>query len=309
TIVDEAGASVYSASPLGQAEFPGLDPSVRGAVSLARRLQDALSELVKIDPRSIGVGQYQHDINQKKLAEVLNGVVESCVNEVGVDLNTASLSLLEHVAGINRTVATNILNFREENGPFHCRSDLKKVPRLGPATFKQCAGFLRIPTSKNYLDRSAVHPESYVLARKLAGILGLSPGDLGKVEAIPRPDTKELALLLQVGEPTIKDILKEFKKPGRDPRDDLPKPVFKRGILRPEDLVEGMLLQGIVRNVVDFGVFVDIGIHDSGLIHISELSDRFISHPLDVVKVGDIVNVRVLSIDLKKRHVSLSLQK
>jgi len=309
TVVNEAGASVYSASRLGQAEFPDLDVAERSAVSLARRVQDAMAELVKIDPRSIGVGQYQHDVNQKKLTEALDGVVEACVNEVGVDLNTASPALLEHVAGINKTVAVNILAYREKNGPFTSRNVLKKVPKLGPAAFKQCAGFLRIPDAKNYLDRSAVHPESYDTAQKLIDMLGISPEDLGKTDAIPPVDVREPAAILQVGEPTLKDILEEFKKPGRDPRDDLPRPVFKQGVLQLEDLREGMELQGVVRNVVDFGAFVDIGVHEDGLIHISELSDRFVKHPLDVVKVGDIVNVRVLSVNMEKKRISLSLRK
>lgn len=309
TVVNEAGASVYSASRLGQAEFPELDVAERSAVSLARRVQDAMAELVKIDPRSIGVGEYQHDVNQKKLAEALAGVVESCVNEVGVDLNTASPALLEHVAGINRTVAANILAYREANGPFNDRSDLHKVPKLGPGTFKQCAGFLRIPDAKNYLDRSAVHPESYETAQKLMNLLAISPEELGRAEAIPGADISELAALLKVGEPTIKDILEEFKKPGRDPRDDLPRPIFKKEVLSLEDLKEGMKLQGVVRNVVDFGAFVDIGVHEDGLVHISEMSDRFVKHPLDVVKPGDIVSVRVISVSLEKKRISLSLKK
>ncbi|MEW5922316.1 MAG: Tex family protein [Bacillota bacterium] len=309
TVVNEAGASVYSASKLAQAEFPELDVAERSAVSLARRVQDAMAELVKIDPRSIGVGQYQHDVNQKNLAEALNGVVESCVNQVGVDLNTASPALLEHVAGINRTVALNILTYREENGPFNSRAELKNVPKLGPAAYKQCAGFLRIPGAANYLDRSAVHPESYATAQKMMAVLDIAPEDLGRADAIPEADTAELAAALQVGEPTIKDILEEFKKPGRDPRDDLPRPVFKKGILQLEDLREGMELQGVVRNVVDFGAFVDIGVHQDGLVHISELSDRFVKHPLDVVKVGDVVNVKVLSVDVAKKRIALSLSK
>ncbi len=308
TVVNEAGASVYSASRLGQEEFPELDVAERSAISLARRLQDSLAELVKIDPRSIGVGQYQHDVNQKKLADTLAGVVETCVNEVGVNLNTASPALLQHVAGINKTVAANIFAYREENGPFNSRSDLKKVPKLGPATFKQCAGFLRIPTAENYLDRSAVHPESYAAAQKLMEMLDLSPGDLGKAQAIREADAGELAARLQIGEPTIRDILEEFKKPGRDPREDLPRLVFKKDILQPGDLTEGMKLQGVVRNVVDFGAFVDIGVHEDGLVHISEMSERFVKHPLDVVKVGDIVDVRVLAVDLQKKRISLSLK-
>ena len=311
TVVNEAGASVYSASKLGQAEFPELDVAERSAISIARRLQDSLAELVKIDPRSIGIGQYQHDVNQKKLAAALDGVVESSVNRVGVDLNTASPALLAYVAGVNRTVATNIVAYREREGSFQSRAELKKVPRLGPATFQQCAGFLRIPEAENYLDRSAVHPESYATARKLMSFIGIEPADLGKKD-LPLPPSsgiKGLAAKLQVGEPTLKDILDEFIKPGRDPRDDLPPPVFKKEILHLKDLKEGMELQGVVRNVVDFGAFVDLGVHEDGLIHISELSTSYIRHPLEVVKVGDIVNVRVLAVDLQKKRISLSLKR
>lgn len=308
TVVNEAGASVYSASKLGQAEFPGLDTSERSAVSLARRVQDAMAELVKIDPRSIGVGQYQHDVNQKKLTTVLEGVVESCVNRVGVDLNTASPALLECVAGINKAVAGNIVSFREENGPFRSRQELKKVPKLGPAAFKQGAGFLRIPDADNYLDRSAVHPESYETAAKVMQLLGISPEKLGQEEAIPPVCIGDLAAALQVGEPTLQDMIDEFKKPGRDPRDDLPPPVFRKGILQLEDLKEGMELQGVVRNVVDFGAFVDIGVHVDGLVHISEISHHFVKHPLDVLKVGDIVSVRVLGVSIEKKRISLSMK-
>ena len=308
TVVNEAGASVYSASKLGQAEFPHLDVSERSAVSLARRVQDAMAELVKIDPRSIGVGQYQHDVNQKKLTVVLEGVVESCVNQVGVDLNTASPALLEHVAGINKTVAVNIVSYRENNGPFNSRKELKKVPKLGPAAFKQSAGFLRIPTAENYLDRTAVHPESYDTAEKLMHLIGIGPEELGQGGTIPQVNIGELAEALKVGEPTLRDILEEFKKPARDPRDDLPQPVFKKGIMNMEDLKDNMEIQGVVRNVVDFGAFVDIGVHVDGLVHISQLSNRFIKHPLDVVKVGDIVNVRVLSVDTGKKRISLSMK-
>lgn len=310
TVVNEAGASVYSASKLGQAEFPTLDVAERSAISIARRLQDSMAELVKIDPRSIGIGQYQHDVNQKKLATTLDGVVESCVNQVGVDLNTASPALLAYVAGINKTVATNIVAYREKEGSFQSRAELKKVPRLGSATFQQCAGFLRIPDAENYLDRSAVHPESYATAKKLMALTGITPADLGKKDLhLPPSRIKELAAELQVGEPTLKDILVEFVKPGRDPRDDLPQPVFKKGILHLEDLTEGMELQGIIRNVVDFGAFVDIGVHEDGLIHISELSTSYVRHPLDVVKVGDIVKVRVISVAPQKKRISLSLKR
>ena len=306
TVVNEAGASVYSASKLGKAEFPQLDVAERSAVSIARRIQDPLAELVKIDPQSIGVGQYQHDVNQKKLREVLDGVVEDCVNQVGVDLTTASASLLERVAGINKAIAANIVAFREEHGTFTSREDLKKVAKLGPASFKQCAGFLRIPKAENYLDRSAVHPESYEAARKLIARMGINPSDLGRPERIPEVDVKETAKELGVGGPTLQDIISEFKKPGRDPREDVPKPVFKKGVLHLEDLEAGMELTGVVRNVVDFGAFVDIGVHQDGLIHISQLSERFVKHPLECLQVGDIVSVRVLSVDREKKRISLS---
>ncbi len=309
TVVNEAGASVYSASKLGQAEFPELDVAERSAISIARRLQDSMAELVKIDPRSIGVGQYQHDVNQKQLATTLDGVVESSVNQVGVDLNTASPALLAYVAGINKTVAANIVACREENGSFKSRKELKKVPKLGPAAFKQSAGFLRIPDAENFLDRSAVHPESYATAQKLMETLGIAADDLGKKDFPLQHNIKELAAALQVGEPTLKDILAEFAKPGRDPRDDLPQPVFKKGILQLEDLKEGMELQGIIRNVVDFGAFVDIGVHEDGLVHISELSTAYVKHPLDIVKVGDVVKVKVLSVDLQKKRISLSIKR
>ncbi|MBS4022687.1 MAG: RNA-binding transcriptional accessory protein [Dethiobacter sp.] len=306
TVVNEAGASVYSASKLGQTEFPELDVAERSAVSISRRVQDPLAELVKIDPRSIGVGQYQHDVNQKRLQEVLDGVVEDCVNQVGVDLTTASCALLERVAGINKTIAANIVAFREQHGTFRAREELKKVPKLGPASFKQCAGFLRIPTAENYLDRSAVHPESYTVAGKLIDIMQISPSALGNRSAIPAIDIKETALNLGVGEPTLHDIVEEFKKPGRDPREDVPKPVFKKGVLHLEDLREGMELTGIVRNVVDFGAFVDIGVHQDGLVHISQLSDKFVKHPLDVVQLGDVVKVKVISVDVKKKRIALT---
>ncbi len=308
TIVNEAGASVYSASKLGQYEFPELDVAERSAVSIARRLQDPLSELVKIDPGSIGVGQYQHDVNQKRLREVLDGVVEACVNQVGVDLNTASAPLLGYVAGINKTVAENIVKYREENGSFRGREELKKVPKLGPAVFKQCAGFLRIPGAPNYFDRSAVHPESYEAAEKLMDRLGLSFEDLGNPSAVPKINTAEIASELDIGEPTLIDILNEFKSPGRDPREGLPSPVFKKGVLKMEDLREGMELSGVVRNVVDFGAFVDIGVHQDGLVHISELAAEFVKHPLDIVKVGDVVNVRVISVDVERSRISLSMK-
>jgi len=308
TIVNEAGASIYSASRLGQEEFPYLDVAERSAVSIARRLQDPLSELVKIDPGSIGVGQYQHDVNQKKLKETLNGVVESCVNLVGVDLNTASTSLLSYVAGINKTVATNMVKYREEQGLFTSRSQLKSVPRLGTSVFKQCAGFLRITDAKNYLDRSAVHPESYKTAKKMMEELGLSFEDLGNPSLVPDINIKELSAKLEVGIPTLEDILREFKRPGRDPREDLPSPVFKKGVLDIKDLKEGMQLKGVVRNVVDFGAFIDIGVHQDGLAHISELSDSYVKHPLEVIKVGDVVEVKVITINQEKKRISLTLK-
>lgn len=306
TVVNEAGASVYSASKLGKDEFPDLDVAERSAISIARRLQDTLAELVKIDPKSIGVGLYQHDVNQKRLQEGLEGTVEDCVNQVGVDLTTASAPLLARVAGINRTIAANIVAYREEHGTFKARTELKKVPKLGPAAFKQCAGFLRIPQAKNYLDRSAVHPESYDAAKKLMALFHIDPTDLGNPGAIPEIPIHETAQQLDIGEPTLRDIVAEFRKPGRDPREDAPKPVFKKGVLHLEDLQEGMVLTGVVRNVVDFGAFVDIGVHQDGLVHISQLSDRFVKHPLDVVKVGDVVDVRILSVDVKKKRISLT---
>lgn len=306
TVVSEAGASVYSASKLGKAEFPKLDVAERSAISIARRVQDALAELVKIDPKAIGVGQYQHDVNQKRLQESLEGVVENCVNQVGVDLTTASAPLLERVAGINKTIAANIVAYREKKGTFKSRAELKKIAKLGPVSFRQCAGFLRIPGAKNYLDRSAVHPESYAVAEKLIELLAISPADLGNSQAIPEINLQAAAVKLNIGIPTLRDILSEFKKPGRDPREDAPKPVFKKGVLQLEDLQEGMELAGVVRNVVDFGAFVDIGVHQDGLIHISQLSDRFVRHPLDVVQVGDVLQVRVLAVDLKKRRIELT---
>ena len=306
TVVNEAGASVYSASKLAQSEFPDLDVAERSAVSIARRLQDTLAELVKIDPRSIGVGQYQHDVNQKRLQETLDGVVEDSVNQVGVDLTAASAALLERVAGINKAIAANIVTYREQNGAFRTRDALKKVPKLGPASFKQCAGFLRIPDADNYLDRSAVHPEAYKVAEELIRLMGISLSDLGNPHAIPIIDITTTAQQLDVGEPTLRDIVEEFKKPGRDPRENAPKPVFKKDVLHLEDLREGMLLTGIVRNVVDFGAFVDIGVHQDGLVHISQLSDSFVRHPMDVVRVGDIMQVIVLSVDVKRKRIALS---
>lgn len=294
TIVNEAGASVYSASEVGQEEFPELDVSIRGAISIARRLQDPLAELVKIDPKHLGVGQYQHDLNEKKLDEALKGVVEDSVNTVGVDLNTASPSLLQYVAGITTKVAANIVEYRENVGKFKSREELKKVKGLGPKTFTQCAGFLRIPDGLDPLDNTAVHPESYDIARKLMEI------DFDNM------DLKELAQQLNVGMLTLKDIMDEIKRPGRDPRDEMPKPIFRQDVLKLEDLKKDMILTGTVRNVVDFGVFVDIGVKQDGLVHISELSNSYIKHPKEVVKVGDIIKVRVLDIDMERKRISLS---
>lgn len=309
-IVNEAGASVYSASKLGAAEFPDLDVNVRSAVSLARRLQDALSELVKIDPKSIGVGQYQHDMNQKKLGEALGGVVEDCVNSVGVDLNTASPSLLEYVSGISGTVAKNIIAYREENGVFTDRKQLLRVAKLGPKAFEQCAGFLRIPGGKKVLDNTGVHPESYGIAEALLDKLGMSLEDVnGSLRVRDKiGNVNKMAQELQCGVPTLKDIIDELEKPGRDPRDEMPKPVLRSDVLSMEDLKEGMVLKGTVRNVIDFGAFVDIGVHQDGLVHISQMTDRFIKHPLEVVSVGDIVEVKVLSVDLDKHRVSLTMK-
>ena len=293
-IVNEAGASVYSASKLASEEFPDFDVALRSAVSIGRRLQDPLAELVKIDPQSIGVGQYQHDMNQKRLGETLAGVVESCVNAVGVDLNTASTSLLSYVAGVTPTVARQILIYREENGRFTSRKELLKVKKLGPKAFEQCAGFLRIPGASNPLDNTGVHPESYHIATK---ITGSAPHDLDL-----------LAKELEVGLPTLKDIVKELEKPGRDPREDLPPPLLRSDVLSMEDLGEGMILKGTVRNVVDFGAFVDIGVHQDGLVHISQISDKYIKHPLEAVSVGDVVNVMVMGVDIKRKRISLTIK-
>ncbi|MDD7388825.1 MAG: Tex family protein [Lachnospiraceae bacterium] len=311
-IVNEAGASVYSASKLAAKEFPDFDVAQRSAVSIARRLQDPLAELVKIDPRSIGVGQYQHDMNQKKLGESLGAVVEDCVNRVGVDLNTASASLLEYISGISSTVAKNIVAYREENGRFEDRRQLLKVPKLGPKAYEQCAGFLRINGGKNPLDATAVHPESYKAVEKLAGILGIDTANLtpagfagvsGKVK-----DVKKLAAQLEIGVPTLQDILKELEKPARDPRQDMPAPVLRSDVLSLEDLKEGMVLKGTVRNVIDFGAFVDIGVHQDGLVHISQMTNRYIRHPSEVVKVGDIVDVMVMSVDVKRKRIQLTMK-
>ena len=310
-IVNEAGASVYSASKLGAEEFPDYDVALRSAVSIGRRLQDPLAELVKIDPWSIGVGQYQHDMNQKRLGETLSGVVESCVNAVGVDLNTASPSLLSYVAGISPSIAKNILAYREENGKFTSRAQLKKVGKLGPKAFEQCAGFLRIPNAKNPLDNTAVHPESYKVAE---AFLKMEPAAAKPVKSLksltgkPQIDYESIAKTLEVGLPTLKDIIQELEKPGRDPRDELPPVLLRSDVLNMEDLTEGMILTGTVRNVIDFGAFVDIGVHQDGLVHISQIVDRFIKHPLEAVQVGDVVNVKVIGVDLKKKRISLSMK-
>lgn len=311
-IVNEAGASVYSASKLAAAEFPDFDVAQRSAVSIARRLQDPLAELVKIDPRSIGVGQYQHDVNQKRLGESLNGVVEDCVNKVGVDLNTASASLLEHISGISSAVAKGIVAYREENGRFEDRKQLLKVPKLGPKAFEQCAGFLRINDGKNPLDATAVHPESYAAVKKLAEILKINTANLTAegFSGISRKvtDVDALASQLGIGVPTLKDILKELEKPSRDPREDMPAPILRSDVLSLEDLKEGMVLKGTVRNVIDFGAFVDIGVHQDGLVHLSQLTDRYIKHPSEAVKIGDIVDVKVMSVDLKRKRIQLTMR-
>ena len=311
-IVNEAGASVYSASKLATEEFPNFDVGQRSAASIARRLQDPLAELVKIDPKSIGVGQYQHDMNQKKLSEALTGVVEDCVNKVGVDLNTASASLLEYVSGISKTLAKNIVAYREENGRFRNRRQLLKVAKLGPKAFEQCAGFLRISGGDNPLDATSVHPESYEGAEKLLASMGLSSADLarGGVQGLSKKvrDYGRLAEQLGVGEPTLRDIVKELEKPGRDPRDEMPRPILRTDVLEMKDLKPGMVLKGTVRNVIDFGAFVDIGVHQDGLVHISQMTDRYIKHPLEAVSVGDVVDVKVLSVDLQKKRIALTMK-
>ena len=309
-IVNEAGASVYSASPLAAEEFPEFDVNLRSAVSIARRLQDPLAELVKIDPKAIGVGQYQHDCPQKELDTALNAVVEDCVNAVGVDANTASRSLLQQVSGLNATTAKNIVAYREENGPFSSRAQLKKVPKLGPKAFEQCAGFLRIPESKEILDNTGVHPESYAAAKALLSLLGLKKGD--DFTRLPKMlegyGPKKAAAECAIGEHTLLDIAKELAKPGRDPRDELPAPVLRKDVLEMKDLKPGMELTGTVRNVIDFGVFVDIGVHQDGLVHISEVCNRRLKHPSEMVKVGDIVKVVVLNVDEKRHRISLSMK-
>lgn len=313
-VVNEAGASVYSASKLGASEFPEFDVALRSAVSIARRLQDPLAELVKIDPKSIGVGQYQHDMNQRRLDDSLGGVVEYCVNNVGVDLNTASPSLLSYVSGVNASVAKNIEEYRKENGKFTERKQLKKVKKLGDKAFEQCAGFLRIPDGKNILDNTSVHPESYDAAVKLLSVMGYALEDvknrnIGDLKGrIEKRGFTSIAAEIGIGVPTLRDISNELIKPGRDPRDELPKPMLRTDIMKLEDLKPGMVLQGTVRNVADFGAFVDIGVHQDGLVHISELADKFVKKPMEVVSVGDIVKVRVLDIDLQRKRISLSMK-
>lgn len=311
-IVNEAGASVYSASKLATEEFPNFDVGQRSATSMARRLQDPLAELVKIDPKSIGVGQYQHDMNQKKLSEALSGVVEGCVNKVGVDLNTASASLLEYISGISKAIAKNIVTYREENGRFSARSQLLKVPKLGPKAYEQCAGFMRIQGGKNPLDATGVHPESYDATKKLLEKLGYTLEDVKnrKVEGISKKISNydKVAAELGVGALTLRDIVKELEKPARDPREDMPKPILRNDVLEMKDLTPGMILKGTVRNVIDFGAFVDIGVHQDGLVHISQMCDKFIKHPLEVVSVGDIVEVKVMSVDLKKQRIQLTMK-
>ena len=311
-IVNEAGASVYSASKLATEEFPNFDVGQRSATSMARRLQDPLAELVKIDPKSIGVGQYQHDMNQKKLSEALGGVVEDCVNKVGVDLNTASASLMEYISGISKTIAKNIVGYREENGEFTSRSQLLKVAKLGPKAYEQCAGFMRISGGKNPLDATGVHPESYTATQALLEKLGYTMDDVKNrnVVGISKKvsDYKKLAEELEIGELTLRDIVKELEKPARDPREDMPKPILRSDVLEIEDLTPGMVLKGTVRNVIDFGAFVDIGVHQDGLVHISQMCDRFIKHPLEVVSVGDIVEVKVMSVDVKKQRIQLTMK-
>ena len=312
-IVNEAGASVYSASKLATEEFPEFDVGQRSAASIARRLQDPLAELVKIDPKALGVGQYQHDMNQKRLGEVLNDTVEDCVNRVGVDLNTASASLLEYVSGINKTIAKNIVSYREENGKFKNRRQLLKVPKLGPKAYEQCAGFMRISDGDQPLDGTGVHPESYKEVEVLLKVLGYSTEDLreNKLSGLSRQigDYKVMSETVGIGEITLRDIVKELEKPGRDPRDEMPRPILRTDVLEMKDLKEGMILKGTVRNVIDFGAFVDIGVHQDGLVHISQMTDKkFIRHPMEIVSVGDIVDVKVLSVDLAKKRIQLTMK-
>lgn len=313
-VVSEAGASVYSASKLAASELPELDLTLRSAVSIARRLQDPLAELVKIEPKAIGVGQYQHDMPQKRLGETLDGIVEDCVNSVGADLNTASPALLLRVSGLNSTVCNNIVAYREENGAFNSRAELKKVPKLGPKAFEQCAGFLRVPESRNSLDNTGVHPESYATAKELLKLADYSDKEIKEAKFSDLPKriikfgTKDLALKLGIGLPTLLDIVQELSKPGRDPRDEMPKPMLRTDVLDINDLKEGMELTGTVRNVIDFGAFVDIGVHQDGLVHISQICDKYLKHPSEVLKVGDIVKVKILSVDVKKNRISLTMR-
>ena len=314
-IVSEAGASVYSASKLATEEYPDINVSLRGAISIARRLQDPLAELVKIDPKSIGVGQYQHDVDQKKLSESLTGVVEDAVNKVGVDVNTATPSLLQYISGINKSIANNIVKYRDENGKLKERKELLKVPKLGKVAFEQCAGFIRIFDGKNPLETTAVHPESYEIAEKLLNKIGFNKEDLTNKDKLKEIKTKlaglninDTAKELEVGEMTLKDIISELSKPGRDPRDEMPKPVLRADVLKFEDLREGQILTGTVRNVTDFGAFVDVGVKHDGLVHISEMSNSFVKNPSDVVSVGDIVKVKVIGIDSDRQKVKLSMK-
>lgn len=306
-ITNEAGASVYSASKLATEEFPNFDVGQRSAASIARRVQDPLAELVKIDPKSIGVGQYQHDMNQKKLGEALGGVVEDCVNKVGVDLNTASASLLEYISGVSKVIAKNIVAYREENGRFESRKELLKVAKLGPKAFEQCAGFMRITGGKNPLDATSVHPESYEAVEKLFAKLNMKTEQISEGAAFFIKDYKKMAEEIGIGEITLRDIIKELQKPGRDPRDEMPRPILRTDVLDMKDLKVGMILKGTVRNVIDFGAFVDIGVHQDGLVHISQMTKRFIKHPLEAVSVGDIVEVKVISLDLAKKRIGLSM--
>ena len=313
-IVSEAGASVYSASELATKEYPDLDVTVRGAISIGRRLQDPMAELVKIDPKAIGVGQYQHDVTQKRLEESLKGVVEDSVNKVGVDLNTATPSLLTYVSGINAAIAKNIVDYRDEQGGFKARKELLKVKRLGQKAYEQCAGFLRVQESKEPLDNTAVHPESYKEAKELIKLLGYTSEDLKNnklsdiEDRVAEKGLKNIEKELEIGEMTLKDIIKELQKPGRDPRDEMPKPILKTGVINLEDLQPGMVLMGTVRNVSDFGAFVDIGVHQDGLVHKSQMANRFVKHPLDIVKVGDVIKVRVMEVDTKRHRIALTMK-
>lgn len=314
-IVSEAGASVYSASKLATEEYPDINVSLRGAISIARRLQDPLAELVKIEPKAIGVGQYQHDVDQKKLGESLTGVVEDAVNKVGVDVNTATPSLLSYVAGVNKTIANNIVKYRDENGKIKERKELLKVPKLGKVAFEQCAGFIRVPEGKNPLEVTGVHPESYEIAEKLLELIGYNKKDLNNKEKLKEIKEKlayikidKTAKELEVGEMTLKDIVEELSKPGRDPREEMPKPVLRSDVLKFEDLREGQILTGTVRNVIDFGAFVDVGVKHDGLVHISEMSEKYVKNPSEIVSVGDIVKVKVIAIDMERQKVKLSMK-